>query len=178
MKGSSVLFRSIRGAFTVSQSHAVRQLHKPRFRSNILQNRINFYERQPVETFLPRLLEPVQRKLSLVKSCIHDGDVKRRDILFFRELLQPFDYSFRVTSFPASACACPNAVSAAILSGDDFSAVLNSAIASSSLPSSSSRLAAEGPRAGEHFANQDASGVDVSATICFQSLCLFRCGVG
>ena len=119
------------------QTQTFCQLHKPRLRSKILPYRINFDERQPVETFLPRLLEPVERQLSLVKSCVKRGNIKRRTYCCFESCwsrLIPFS---ALLGFPPCACAWPSAVSAVILSGDDFSAVLNSAMASSSLPPSS-----------------------------------------
>src|SRR5215467_8052618 len=84
-----------------TQTETLRQFHKPCFRTQILQHRIDFYKRQPVESLLPRLLEPVERKLALIEPGIDHRRLKRRNILLLREFLQPRDHLLR---FDSSSC--------------------------------------------------------------------------
>src|ERR1043166_8528610 len=61
----------------------------------ILQHRIDFYKRQPIEPLLPRLLEPVKRKLPLIQPGIDHRRFERRNILLLRQLLKPSDHLLR-----------------------------------------------------------------------------------
>src|SRR5690242_7605705 len=78
------------------QTKTLRKLNEPLVAAQVFEDRIDLQKRQPVETFRTRLLELVERELTIIQPGIDDRGLKRRHVLLLRQLLQPHDRALGV----------------------------------------------------------------------------------
>src|SRR6516225_448598 len=87
--------------------HPPQQIAKARVVPNAIKPWIHFDPRQPGRMFLVRLVEPLKRQTRGSEARINHRDIKRRDIVLRRSLLQVCKGLLRLASLPSHRVSMP-----------------------------------------------------------------------